>query len=71
MHDGHFPTVPPWVFDEDAAVSWKTYRMGLRSCPPVPFVSLHNQIGKEKYMNWSAWIAIAIAVLEVIREESD
>ena len=22
-------------------------------------------------MNWSAWIAVAIAVLEVIREESD
>ena len=45
--------------------------MGLRNCPPVPFVSFHNQIGKEEYMSWSAWIAIAIAVLEVIREESD
>ena len=57
--------------DEDAAVSWKTRRMGLRNCPPVPFVSFHNQIGKEEHMNWSAWIAVAIAVLEVIREESD
>ena len=45
--------------------------MGLRNCPPVPFVSFHNQIGKEEHMSWSAWIAVAIAVLEVIREESD
>jgi len=45
--------------------------MGLWNCPSMPFVSLHNQIGKEKHMNWSAWIAVAIAVLEVIREESD
>ena len=26
---------------------------------------------KEEHMSWSAWIAVAIAVLEVIREESD
>lgn len=63
--------MPPWAFAEDAVVPWKTYRVGLWNCPPVPFVSLHNQIGKEEHMNWSAWIAVAIAVLEVIREESD
>ena len=63
--------MPPWAFAEDAAVPRKTYRVGLWNCPPVPFVSFHNQIEKEEHMNWSAWIAVAIAVLEVIREESD
>ena len=63
--------MPIGVSDEDTAVSRKTRRMGLRNCTPVPFVSFHNQIEKEEHMNWSAWIAIAIAVLEVIREESD
>ena len=28
-------------------------------------------IREEEHMSWSAWIAVAIAVLEVIREESD
>ena len=63
--------MPPWAFVEDAAVSWKARRMGLWNCPSMPFVSLHKQMGKEKHVNWSAWIAVAIAVLEVIREESD
>ena len=71
MHDGYLPTVPIGAFVEDAAVSRKTCRMGLRNCPPVPFVSFHSQIRKKKHMSWSAWIAVAIAVLEVIREESD
>ena len=63
--------MPIGAFVEDAAVPWKTRRMGLRNCPPVSFVSFHSQIGKVEHMSWSAWIAVAIAVLEVIREESD
>ena len=45
--------------------------MKFKMCIRDRFVSLHNQIEKEEHMNWSAWIAVAIAVLEVIREESD
>ena len=62
--------MPIGAFDEDAAVSWKTRRMGLRNCPPVPFVSLHNQIGG-KDMSLGKWIPVVIAILTVIADEVD
>ena len=62
--------MPIGASDGDAAVSWKTYRMGLRNCPPVPFVSLHNQIGG-KNMSLGKWIPVVIAILTVIADEMD
>jgi len=62
--------VPPWAFAEDAAVPRKTYRVGLWNCPPVPFVSLHNQIGR-KNMSLGKWIPVVIAILTVIADEMD
>jgi hypothetical protein len=44
--------------------------MGLRNCPPVPFVSLHNQIGG-KDMSLGKWIPVVIAILTVIADEVD
>jgi len=44
--------------------------MGLRNCPPVPFVSLHNQIGR-KNMSLGKWIPVVIAILTVIADEMD
>ncbi len=41
--------MPIGAFDEDAAVSRKTRRMGLRNCTPVPFVPFHSQIGRKRY----------------------
>ena len=62
--------MPPWAFAEDAAVPRKTYRVGLWNCPPVPFVSLHNQIGG-KNMSLGKWIPVVIAILTVIADEMD
>ena len=62
--------MPIGAFVEDAAVPWKARRMGLRNCPPVPFVSLHNQIGR-KNMSLGKWIPVVIAILTVIADEMD
>ena len=62
--------MPIRAFDESAVVPWKTYRVGLRNCPPVPFVSLHNQIGR-KNMSLGKWIPVVIAILTVIADEMD
>ena len=44
--------------------------MGLRNCPPVPFVSFYNQIGR-KNMSLGKWIPVVIAILTVIADEMD